>query len=397
MDIKEHVLGTAKADTLSAIFAGTYGVARIICIRPNLKSGNFVSPSQKGHQLFLFGNIGGGHGDFTNENLTGSSIKRNPFTFFDGYAFGGHFAFCHIDANFRSTNHTRHTKLTGNHGGVRCCTTFAGQNAFGSQHTMHIIGLGEGANHNNGLTFFVVHLFAGVCVKINLTDCGTGGSIDALAIETTVFLSCFNVFVSEVRMEHLVNLFRANTGQSCFLVNQAFHDHIVSNFYCGNSRALAITGLKHPEFAVFNRELDVLKIFVMVFELFGNVHELLVNGGHFFFEKRNLGSVANTGNNIFTLSIHQIIAKHNVFAGLGIAGESNTGTGIATHVAEDHGLNVDSSAEGIGDVFAAAIIDSAFGHPGIKYGFDSQFELFVRILGEIDAFLFANDFFVGFG
>jgi hypothetical protein len=36
-------------------------------------------------------------------------------------------------------------------------------------------------------------------------------------------------------------------------------------------------------------------------------------------QERNLGSIANTSNNVFTLGIHQVIAKHDIFAGLRVA------------------------------------------------------------------------------
>ena len=80
-------------------------------------------------------------------------------------------------------------------------------------------------------------------------------------------------------MQHLVDLFSAYTVECSFLVDQTLQHHIVSNLDGGFRGAFAVTGLEHPELAVFDGELNILQVLVMLFKAFGDVVELLVNLG----------------------------------------------------------------------------------------------------------------------
>ena len=53
---------------------------------------------------------------------------------------------------------------------MRGGATFTGQNAFGCQHTMHVIRLGEWADHDDILFFNIVHLFYEISVEIDLPN-----------------------------------------------------------------------------------------------------------------------------------------------------------------------------------------------------------------------------------
>ena len=95
---KEHVLGTAQANTLGAVRAGALGIFRIIGIGPNLQttgrcpwqswriSGRAQISSAQVRRVSSsvcssrFGTV---DGDFAQEDFTGGAIDRNPFAFFD--------------------------------------------------------------------------------------------------------------------------------------------------------------------------------------------------------------------------------------------------------------------------------------------------------------------------
>lgn len=51
--------------------------------------------------------------------------------------------------------------------------TFAGQNTFGGEHSVNIIRLGEGANHDHVLLELLSHSLGGIRIKINLPDRGS--------------------------------------------------------------------------------------------------------------------------------------------------------------------------------------------------------------------------------
>ena len=81
----------------------------------------------------------------------------------------------------------------------------------------------------------------------------------------------------------------------------------------------------------------------------------------------------------------QVFAHHQLIAAGGVACEGHAGRGIFAHIAEDHGLDIDSGAKVVGNIFLAAVVNRAFSIPGLKHGFGGELELLVNILGEIKA------------
>ncbi len=68
---------------------------------------------------------------------------------------------------------------------------------------------------------------------------------------------------------------------------------------------------------------------------------------------------ANTRYNILTLGVDEILTVEYVFAGSRITGESNSGSGGLTSVAEDHGLHVNSSSPCSWDSILLTVDDRA--------------------------------------
>ena len=77
------------------------------------------------------------------------------------------------------------------------------------------------------------------------------------------------------------------------------------------------------------------------------------------------------------------LADQLLLAGGGVAGERNAGAGVIAQVAEDHQLNVDRGAPGVGDVVHAAIDIGAGVVPGAEHGLDGAHELLLGIGGEV--------------
>jgi len=78
-------------------------------------------------------------------------------------------------------------------------------------------------------------------------------------------------------MQHLIDLFRGDPIECGGLVDQTFLHHIVSDFDGGLCGAFAVSGLKHPELAVFNGELNILHVLVMLFKARGDFGKLIVD------------------------------------------------------------------------------------------------------------------------
>jgi hypothetical protein len=105
---------------------------------------------------------------------------------------------------------------------------------------------------------------------------------------------------------------------------------------------------------------------------------------------------ANAGDNVFALGVRKEFSV-DLFSPVGrVAGESDTSAAIFAHVAEDHRLDVDSSAPLIGDAIHLTIDVSARVVPAPEDGRNRFFELDIRIGREV----FAEDllviFLVGF-
>lgn len=81
----------------------------------------------------------------------------------------------------------------------------------------------------------------------------------------------------------MVEVVRRNAvlADGCFPVDQALVHHIHGNPNGGETGALAVSGLEHPEFVILDSELNVLNIFVVRFEGAPDFIELGINLGHF--------------------------------------------------------------------------------------------------------------------
>ena len=101
---------------------------------------------------------------------------------------------------------------------------------------------------------------------------------------------------------------------------------------------------------------------------------------------------ANAGNYVFALGVDEVFAVENVFAGGSIAGECHTSGRSVTHVAVNHGLNVNGSTPFFGNLVHLAIKDSAFVHPAVEYCADGTPELFPSAFGEIFTGVFEDSF-----
>ncbi len=69
------------------------------------------------------------------------------------------------------------------------------------------------------------------------------------------------------------------------------------------------------------------------------------------------------GHNVLTLSVNQVFTVENVFTGGGVAGKAHTCCAVIPHVAEHHGLYVNSGAPACGNIVQFAIGVGAWVHP----------------------------------
>ena len=168
-----------------------------------------------------------------------------------------------------SAHDAGHAELAGNHRGVGGGAAFAGQDALGSQHTVHVIRLGERAHHDHILLVFLGHALSGVGVEVDLANRRARGGIHALGVQAAFFLGCFLGFQVELRVQQGIDLLGGDAHDGFFLGDQAFVGHIHGDLDRGLGGALAVAGLQHPQLAALDGELHILHIVVVLFQLGG--------------------------------------------------------------------------------------------------------------------------------
>src|SRR6185437_14254078 len=115
----------------------------------------------------------------------------------------------------------------------------------------------------------------------------------------------------------------------------------------GRSRALPVAGLQHVELAFFDRELEVLYIPIMFFEIVCDFPKLAIGLGHDLLEFRDRLWSSNSRHYVLALSVNQKLAVKNLFTGRRIACEAHSGSRVLAHIAEHHGLHIGRRTDGI--------------------------------------------------
>ncbi len=151
--------------------------------------------------------------------------------------------------------------------------SLAGQDAFGSQHAVHVIRLGEGTDHNHVLAT-LAPLLSQVGIEGNHTHRRAGGSIDAFGQSLAMGSGLPLGFHIKLRVEQGIHIGRLNTHDGLFTADQAFIGHVDRDLDGCLGGALTVTGLQHPQPALLDGELDVLHLAIVLLQFVADVHEL---------------------------------------------------------------------------------------------------------------------------
>ena len=192
----------------------------------------------------------------------------------------------------------------------------------------------------------------------------------------------FFVLRVKVRQQKFRQLARGNTAQRRLHVDKTFLHHLDSDAYCCVRSSLASACLQHEEFAVFNGELNVLHLLVVLLKLGADLHEMRESLREFNFHLRDRLGRSNTCNHIFALRVYEEVAVEHILASGVVARERNASTGICSHVAVRHRLHIDRGAVESGDAFDAAILDRLVTVPRTEHRLDREFKLQHRVLRE---------------
>ena len=112
-------------------------------------------------------------------------------------------------------------------------------------------------------------------------------------------------------MQQHVQRLGVNLHQRFFFAYHAFVYQVTGNLDGGGGGTLAVTGLQHVKLAVFNGELHVLHVMIMIFKGLADFHELLERFGELLLHLAYGHGGAHAGNDVFALSIGQEFAEVN--------------------------------------------------------------------------------------
>ena len=141
--------------------------------------------------------------------------------------------------------------------------------------------------------------------------------------------------------------------------------------------------LEHVQLAALDRELEVLDVAVVPLELLADALELAVDLGHVGLHLGDLGRGPDAGHDVLALGVGEVLAVERLLAGVRVAGERDAGAGVVTHVAEDHGHDVDRRAQVVGDVLVVPVVHRALAEPRREDRLDGEVELLVRVAREV--------------
>ena len=298
----------------------------------------------------------------------------------------------HLNLHGIATHDAALAPAAGHEGCMRGHTATGGEDTVGGTHALDVLGVGLLADEdilNTGSLVFLGFL-AG---EGNHTH-STAGTCGQTLGQHLVFL-----LVSGIQngVQQLVELGGRNAHHHLALVNQAFLQHVHSHGEGSHAGAFAHAALQHIELAVLDGKLDVEHVVEVLFQSLANVAEFFIGLGHQLLHGVHvlvllvLGFVVqgvgctDTGHDILALGVDKPFAVELVVAGGRVAGESHAGGAVVAHVAEHHGLHIDSGAPIVGNTLNLAVADSLLAVPALEHGFDTAFHLSFGIIGELGA------------
>ena len=202
------------------------------------------------------------------------------------------------------------------------------------------------------------------------------------------------LFLVETWHQEFVKLVGIDAEDRFFFGDQALVHHLDGDAHRRRPGALAVAGLQHVELAFLDGELEILHVFVVLFQTRSDFAQLVVHLGHDFLQFEDRNRSADAGDHVFALRVHQELAVEFFRAGGGIAGKADAGAAGVAEIAEDHGLHVDRGAEHVVDIVDAAVVLGAIVLPGAEHGIARHDQLFVRVLRKVALGVLLDDLLV---
>ena len=392
---EEHVLGPAQADALGPEGHRVGRLVGLVGVGPDLEGPVLVGPGHDLGEGLVDRGLGRGQGlldedledlgglgvDLAFEDLAGRAVDRDPVALLDRPALDRHGVGGVVDEEVAAAGDADPAHLPGDQGGVGGHAAAGRQDALGRVHALDVLGRGLDAGQDDLLAALGPGL--GVDgVEDDAPGGGAGTGVEALGQQPAALDGGVLLGVVEDGPEELVELVRLDPRQGLLLADELLADHVDGDLDGGEGGALAHPALQHVELALLDGELDVHHVGVVLLEGVPDLLELRVGLGVVLLELDDRLGRPGAGHDVLALGVHEVLAVEDVLAGGRVAGEGDAGARVVAHVAEDHELDVDGRAPGLGDVVHLAVGDGPVVHPGAEHGADRAPELLAGIVGE---------------
>ena len=276
---EEHVLGTAQADTLSSEFERGLRVARRVGVRAHLQACVFVGQFHQFGEIAAHFGVDRAHFAFVDDARR--SVQRNPVAFFVFFVAYGNRAGLVVDLQVAGARNAALAHAARNDGRVRSHTAARGQNAVCGVHALQVFRRGFDADEDRLFTLFGP-FFGVVGEEYDLPRSGARGGGQPLCDD----VGLFQRFLVEYRVQQFVQLGRFHAQNGGRSVDQTLFEHFHRDTNHGCAGTLAVTRLQHPQFAVLDREFQILHVAEIVFEVLLDFVQFFERGGHHLFERR---------------------------------------------------------------------------------------------------------------
>ena len=317
-------------------------------------------------------------GHFAEEDLTGGAVDRHQVALVEhdrGVEVDGDLLAREVDEQRLSPAHTRSAHPASDDGRVARLAPTGGEDALGGDHAAQVVGVGLGAHEDDPLAplgplrrvLGVQHDPADGRTRARRDGLGQAGDVAGLV---------------EAREHEQRQLLAGDPGQRLVLVDDPLVNELAGDLERRLGGALADPRLQHPQLAALDGELDVAQVLVVRLEGGHVVQQLTVGVRDLGLQVVQRLGVADAGDDVLALRVHEEVAVHALLAGAGVAGEAHTGAGVLRHVAEDHRLHVHGRAEVVRDALLAAVEHRPLAHPGAEDRLDGGVELLAWFLGE---------------
>src|ERR1700688_4867514 len=273
---KEHVLRTAQADTLRAKLTSLASILRRVRIRAYSEAPRLIRPLHQ--RVVRFWKLWHNQGHFAGINDAVAAIEREPVPFLYDLAIRGHHARLVVNVQCLRANNAALAPSACHDRGVARLAAGRGKNALRHSHPAYIFWACLPA-HQNYLVSFRRPVFRLVRGENYFADRRAWHRIDALRQNPRLQRAPVNLGVND-RIEETLDVLRLDALDRFFLGDQLLVCHVHRDAKRRCRRALARARLQHIERPLFDGELHVLHIAIMLLKFYSNFLELRVHLGH---------------------------------------------------------------------------------------------------------------------